>query len=79
MALGLAIRPVYWQRHLGKISKYVYELLCLRCEDAILAILCTGLPISTTAAAKLLNSLIFQDDTKCITGNGEMIIKLCAD
>ena len=79
MALGLAIWPVYWQRHLGKISTYVYKLLYLRCKDTLLAILCTGLPITTTAATKLLNNLIFHDDIKCITGNGEMITKLGAD
>ena len=52
---------------------YAY-ILYLRCADAILALLCTGLPINTTIASKLLNDLIFHDDNKCTTANEYMII-----
>ena len=52
---------------------YMY-ILYLRREDAILAILCMGLPINTTIAGEWLNSLIFHDDIKNITANGSAII-----
>ena len=56
---------------------YVY-ILYLRCEDSILAILCTaGLPITIPIAGEWLNSLIFNDDDKCITANGQPIINVC--
>ena len=32
------------------------------------------IPITTTTAGHLLNSLIFHDDIKCITANGQMMI-----
>ena len=45
-------------------------ILYLRLEDAMLEILCTGLPITTTIAGEcLLNYLIFHDDIKCITAS----------
>ena len=43
-------------------------------KDAILWILCMGLPIITTITDEWLNCLIFHGDTKCITANGQMII-----
>ena len=43
-------------------------------EDAILAIVCKGLPITTTIAGDWLNNLIFHDDIKCDTDNGYTII-----
>ena len=46
----------------------------LRCKDTILAIVCTGLPITPTTAGEWLISLIFYDDIKCITANRLMII-----
>ena len=49
---------------------YVY-MLYLRHKDTILMILCTGIPITTTTE---LNSLIFYDDNKCITANGQNMI-----
>ena len=39
----------------------------------MLAILCTGLPITNTTAGKWLNNLTFYDDNKCITGNRQTI------
>ena len=54
-------------------------ILYLRCEDGILAILCMGPPITTTAAGEWLNSLIFHDNIKCITTNGWTIIYVGAD
>ena len=59
-------------------NMYVY-ILYLRCEDTILAILFTGLPITTTIADKWLNILIFHDDNKFITANGQMIINVDTD
>ena len=53
--------------------------LYLRCKDTILVILCTNLPITTTIAGQWLNILIFHDDIKCITANGQMIIYVDAD
>ena len=44
-------------------------ILCLRCEDDMLVILCMGLPITTISADEWLNSLICHDDIKCITTN----------
>ena len=40
------------------------NILYLKCEDAMLAILYMGLPITTTVAGQWLNSLIFHDDNK---------------
>ena len=37
----------------------------------VLAILCMGLPITTTIAGEWLNSLIVHDNIKCITTNGK--------
>ena len=54
-------------------------ILYLRCKDTILAILCTDLPITTTIAGEWLISLIFYDDIKCITANGQMIINAGID
>ena len=48
---------------------YVYILYLMR-EDAVLAILCMSLAITTTIADQWLNSLIFHSDIKCITANG---------
>ena len=45
-------------------------ILYLWCEDAILAILCMGLPITITVAGEWLNSLILHDDNKSIAANG---------
>ena len=42
------------------------DILYLRYEDAILAILYTDLPITTITAYEWLNSLIFHDDKYCI-------------
>ena len=54
-------------------------ILYLRCDVAKLAILCMGLPITTTlVAGDWLNSLIFHGDMKCIC-NGQMIIKVGTD
>ena len=50
------------------------HILCLRCEDAKRAILCTGLHITTTIAGEWLNSLIFHNNNKCITPNEQMMI-----
>ena len=36
----------------------------------VFAILCTGLPTTTTVAGEWLNSSIFHKDNKCITANG---------
>ena len=44
-------------------------ILYLRCEDAILAILCMSLPITTALAGEWSNSLIFHDNIKRITAN----------
>ena len=44
--------------------------LYLRCEDAILAIMCTGPPFTTTIAGEL-TSLAFHDDIKYVTANGQ--------
>ena len=52
---------------------YVYKLY-LRHKDTILMILCTGIPITTTVVDEYLNSLIFYDDNKCITANGQNMI-----
>ena len=49
---------------------YMY-IMYLRHKDAILAILCMSLPITTTHAGKWLNSLKFHDD---IQANRQMII-----
>ena len=74
----LAIRPVYWQRQVT-ISHTCTYIMYLRCEDAILAILCMGLPITTTIAGEWLSSLIFSGNNKCITVNGQTIINVGAD
>ena len=54
-------------------------ILYLRSEDAILAILCTGRPITTAVVGELLSNLIFHDGVKFITANGYMIIYFGAD
>ena len=59
-------------------NKHIY-ILYLRCEDAVLAILCTGIPNVTITAGEWLYSLIFHDDNKCITANGQMIINFGSD
>ena len=46
-----------------KHNTHMY-ILYLRHEDAILVILCMGLPITTTVAGECLNSLIFHEDIK---------------
>ena len=38
-----------------------------------------GLPITTAIAGIYLNSLIFHNDNKCITDNGQMIINIGAN
>ena len=48
-------------------------------EEAILAILCIGLPITIPLAGKWLNTLIFHDDIKCIAANGQMTIYVAAN
>ena len=58
-----------WMGDSFRYNTYVY-ILYLRCKDAILAIICTGLPITTTIAHEWFNSLIFHDDNKYITANG---------
>ena len=50
-------------------NTYMY-ILYLRCEEPILAILCTDLPIITIYAGEWLNSLIFNDNVESITANG---------
>ena len=45
-------------------------MLYLRRENAVLAILHMGLPISTTLAGDWLNSLIIHGDIECIIDNG---------
>ena len=40
----------------------------------VLAIVCTGLPITTTIAGQWLNGLIFHHSIKCITAIGQAII-----
>ena len=47
---------------------YVY-ILYLRCEDAILSLQFTGLPITIVIAGKWLNSVLFHSNNKCITAN----------
>ena len=42
-------------------------------------ILCTALPVTTTVAGEWLGCLIFHDDIKCITANGQLIIYVGAD
>ena len=49
-------------------------ILYLRCEDAIFAILCMGIPITTTFAGEWLSILILHGDIKCITANRLTII-----
>ena len=73
------IRLANWQRLvtvLGIIHTCI-RILYLRFQDAILAILSMGLPITTTLAGEWLISLIFHGNIKCITANGWMIIQLC--
>ena len=59
-------------------NAYMY-ILYLRSEDNILAILCTGLPITTNIAGQWLNSSIFHTDIKFIIANGQAIIYVGAD
>ena len=47
-------------------NTYVY-ILYLRCEDAISAILCMGVPITANIVDIWLKSLMLHDDNKCIT------------
>ena len=54
-------------------NMYMY-ILYLMCEEAILAFLCTGLPITTTVDSEWLNGLVFHENTKSITANGLMMI-----
>ena len=51
-------------------------ILYLRCKDAILAILCTDLPIINTIAGEWIKCLISYscDSNKCITANEQTII-----
>ena len=58
-------------------NTYMY-ILYLRSEDNILAILCTGLPITTTIAGQWLNSSIFHANIKFIIANGQTIIHVGA-
>ena len=53
-------------------NTYTY-VLHLRCEDTILIILCTGVPITTAIAGKCLNSLTSHDDHKSIKANAKTI------
>ena len=50
------------------------HILYLRCEGTELVILYTGLPVTITLASECLNSLMFHDDIKCITSNGQTMI-----
>ena len=50
------------------------HILYLKYEYAILMILCTGLPITTTIVVQWLNSLIFYNNIKCTAANGWIII-----
>ena len=52
------------------------NILYLRCKDAILAILCTDIPIINTIAGEWVESLIScsWDSNKCITANEQTII-----
>ena len=49
-------------------------ILYLRCEDAVLPIQCTSLPITTTIAGQWFNSLILFDGIKCTVANGQIMI-----
>ena len=69
------MRPVYWQRWVTALGIiHMCIILYLRCKGTATAILCMGLPITITVAGKWLNSLIFYDDIKQITANGQTII-----
>ena len=60
-------------------NTYMY-ILYLRSEDNILAILCMGLPITTTTAGQWLNNSMFHTDIKfIIKANGQTIIYVGAD
>ena len=57
-------------------AKYVkYMHICIQGVRMLyyVAILCMGLPITTTIASKLLNSLIFHDNTKHLYHNLEIL------
>ena len=78
----LTISQVDWQRKATVsdiIHSYMY-ILYLRCEDNILAFLCTGLPITTTTAGQWLNNSIYHTDIKfIIIANEQTIIYVGAD
>ena len=57
---------------------YVH-ILYLMGEDATIAILCIGLPITTTIVDVWLTNLIFHKDIECITTNGQTIIYVGAN
>ena len=61
------------------VSGMIHTCVSEAYKDAILWILCMGVPIITTIADEWLNCLIFHGDTKCITANGQMIIYVGAD
>ena len=65
----LSARSTDRDQQLIQNNMYMY-VLYLRSEDTILAILCTGLPITTNIADQWLNSLIFHANIKCIRTNG---------
>ena len=70
-----AIRAAYCQRQVTGQTIYTYVcILYLKYEDAILAILCMSLIITTSITGKWLNSLLFHYNNKCITANGRTMI-----
>ena len=58
---------------------YIQFILYLRSDNATLATLCMGLPITITIASKSLNSLTIHDNNKCITPNGQAITNVGAE
>ena len=76
----LTLRQVDWQKWATfRHNTYAYILyLIVKCEDAILAILYTTLPIIITITGQWLNSFIFHD-IKCISANGWTIIYVGAN
>ena len=63
----LALRPDVLTEMSDYFRHNTYvRILYLRHANTMLAIMCTGLPITTTTAGERLNSLIFHDNITCI-------------
>ena len=75
------IMPFYWKGQViaSGIIHTVYVYLASEAWDTIHAILGMGLRITNNIVGELLNSLIFHDNIKCITANGQIVMHVSTE